>query len=263
MVVIAVIAMMIIAAGAYAASVIIASVKEQQRLTELELQRAEQEAEAERERAEALAEAAAQAEEEAEEVAKDTDSDGLTDIEELLYGTNFREPDSDKDSYLDGNEVFHRYHPLGDAPATLLDTGAVKVFEDALYPFTMYYPSSWSTSLDETNMTVAFRSSRQASITVEWEEKPADETLADWYDASHTDRASGDLKEILTKEGYYGLTTADDRTAYLDFGGDAVITLTYDLGSRTQVEYLQTFQMMVNSLTMVEDVVTPEETTTP
>ena len=66
---------------------------------------------------------------------KDTDSDGLTDVEELLYGTNFRDPDSDEDTFLDGNEVFHRYHPLGVAPSTLIDTGAVKIFGDAGYAY--------------------------------------------------------------------------------------------------------------------------------
>lgn len=244
------VSMFVITGGAYAASVIVSSVQEQKRLAEEELVRVKEEQEAELARLAAEASAAKNQEQAVTESnAKDTDSDGLTDVEELLYGTNFREPDSDKDSFLDGNEVFHRYHPLGLAPLTLLDTGAVKIFEDALYPFTMYYPSTWSTVLSEVDTAVTFRSSRQATIEVELEEKDADETLQSWYDANHSG-SEGEMKEILTKEGYYGLTTSDDRTAYLDVGS-AVVTLTYDLGSRTQIEYLQTFQMMVNSLTLV------------
>lgn len=249
MVIMAIVCLAVLGTGAFAAYKIVESVKEQKHLAEVELQKlqAEQEADA--------AEAARRAEQEAIAAAtptpaKDTDSDGLTDIEELLYGTNFREPDSDKDSFLDGNEVFHRYHPLGLAPSTLLDTGAVKIFENAEYPFTIYYPSTWSTAFDEGVTAVTFRSSRQATIRAEWEEKDATETLADWYDAELSGNDAKNLKEILTKAGYYGLTTSDDRTSYLDLG-TGVITLTYDLGDRTQIEYLQTFQMMVNSVEVI------------
>ena len=45
----------------------------------------------------------------------DTDSDGLTDLEEsLIYQTNPRLPDTDRDGFLDGNEVFHLYNPNGE-----------------------------------------------------------------------------------------------------------------------------------------------------
>lgn len=188
---------------------------------------------------------------------KDTDSDGLTDVEELLYGTNFRDPDSDEDTFLDGNEVFHRYHPLGTAPATLLDTGAVKVFTDAAYPYTLYYPSTWTVALTRDTFGVTFQSARQASISVEWEEKDPSETLDDLLTDVVTTAERSEMKEVMTKEGYFGLMSADDRTAYLDMG-TAMATMVYDLGGKTQIEYLQTFQMMANSFAlMVVDAVTP------
>ncbi len=44
---------------------------------------------------------------------KDTDSDGLTDKEELeVYGTNPNNSDTDGDGYLDGEEVKNGYDPL-------------------------------------------------------------------------------------------------------------------------------------------------------
>lgn len=218
---------------------------------EREAERAEQEAAAERAAAEAARAAATPS------PGKDTDSDGLTDVEELLYGTNFRDPDSDEDAYLDGNEVFHRYHPLGTAPATLLDTGAVKVFADASYPYALYYPSTWTVALVRDRLGVTFQSARQASIGVTWEAKDESETLDDLLDGDVTASERAQMKEVLTKEGFFGLTSADDRTAYLDLGS-AMATLTYDLGGKAQIEYLQTFQMMVNSFTLAsQDTVTP------
>ncbi|MBU2509676.1 fibronectin type III domain-containing protein, partial [Patescibacteria group bacterium] len=57
----------------------------------------------------------------------DTDSDGLSDLEEVLYGTNSKSPDTDADGFLDGNEVFHLYNPAGTAPVKLLDSALVKI----------------------------------------------------------------------------------------------------------------------------------------
>lgn len=187
---------------------------------------------------------------------KDTDTDGLTDVEELLYGTNFRDPDTDADTFLDGNEVFHGYHPLGLAPATLLDTGAVKVLSDATYPYHIYYPATWTVALARDTFGVTFQSARQAKITVTWEPKDATETLDDLLRGTVTDAERAQMKEMMTKEGYFGLTSADDRTAYLDMG-TAMATLTYDLGGKVQIEYLQTFKMMANSFRFVPVTSTP------
>ncbi len=241
--------LIVLGAGGFAAYRLIDSAKQQKQLAESQLNQLKQQevqraAEAAAKAAQDAAAAAAQA---AIPVpAKDTDSDGLTDIEELLYGTNFREPDSDKDTYLDGNEVFHGYDPLGLAPLTLLDTGAVKVFSDAAFAFTIFYPTTWTPVPSADSTSIAFRSSRQASISVGTTAKVATQSLADWYNAQQPGNDAKQLKESLTKDGFYGLTTADDRTTYLD-NATSVITLTYDLGTRSQIEYLQTFEMMVNS----------------
>lgn len=50
----------------------------------------------------------------------DTDSDGLTDVEEVtIYKSDPRNPDADGDSFNDGNEVVHLFDPIVKAPAML------------------------------------------------------------------------------------------------------------------------------------------------
>lgn len=44
----------------------------------------------------------------------DSDNDGLSDQEEVLYGTDPQNPDSDGDGYNDGQEVSNGYNPLGE-----------------------------------------------------------------------------------------------------------------------------------------------------
>lgn len=181
---------------------------------------------------------------------KDTDSDGLTDVEELLYGTDYRNPDTDSDTFLDGNEVFHRYNPNGDAPLTLLDTGAVRVFQSPDMPFTVYYPAAWNPVSDAVTSRVTFRSPTTASVIVVIGAKDPNESLEVWYQHNVTDENSQSLEATYTKEGLLALARRDQRIAYVD-GGDKVFTLTYDLGDEKTTEFLQTFQMMLNSLNLL------------
>jgi hypothetical protein len=181
---------------------------------------------------------------------KDTDSDGLTDIEERMYGTDARNPDSDKDTFLDGNEVFHRYDPNGLAPSTLLDTGAVKVFSDDALPFTLYYPTSWRASVDAAKKIVTFKTPNLATVTVSWGQKDADLTVEDWILKNVEDADLTSLKSSYTTSGYYNLRSKDDLIDYLD-GEDVVYVLEYALNDSLDISYTQTFAMMVNSFHII------------
>ena len=181
------------------------------------------------------------------EQSKDSDSDGLTDIEERMYGTDYRNPDSDGDTFLDGNEVFHRYDPMGVAPSTLLDTGAVKVYSEASLPFTVYYPLSWKVTADLAKSIATFKTPALASVTVEWSAKDPLLTVEDWVLKNVKGMDITTLKSSYTKEGYYTLRSKDDLVAYVD-GKDSVYTLTYALNTSLEISYIQTFAMMINSL---------------
>lgn len=183
------------------------------------------------------------------ELSKDSDSDGLTDIEERMYGTDYRNPDTDGDTFLDGNEVFHRYDPMGLAPSTLLDTGAVKVFSDETLPFTVYYPVSWKASVNTGKSTVTFQTPNVAAMIVTWGTREADLTLQDWILKNVAGADITTLQPSYTKEGYYTLRSRDDLIAYIDTG-TTVYVLTYDLSTSLDISYTQTFAMMVNSLTI-------------
>jgi hypothetical protein len=176
----------------------------------------------------------------------DADSDGLTDIEERMYGTDYRNPDTDGDTFLDGNEVFHRYDPKGLAPSTLLDIGAVKVYTDSAIPFTVYYPMSWKVTAEAAKNVVTFKTPALASVTVAWSEKDALLTVEDWVLKNVPGADLDTLKSSYTKGGYYTLRSKDDLVAYLDLG-TAVYTMTYALNSSTEISYMQTFAMMINS----------------
>jgi len=179
----------------------------------------------------------------------DTDSDGLTDAEERLYGTDFRNPDTDGDSFLDGNEVFHRFDPLGFAPSTLLDTGSVDVFTSLnLTPgFDVYYPMAWPNPSAgiETVTGAVFATDSTARMLVDVQRKAEGQTFQDWYAATVVN-LTGTLTPSETKEGYTTYRRSDAFVSYIDTPTH-VFVFTYNLGTELRIEYLQTFEMMINS----------------
>jgi hypothetical protein len=86
---------------------------------------------------------------------KDSDTDGLTDIEEALYGTNKDNPDTDGDNYLDGVELIGLYDPTKGGGALLKDSNLIKVYvgnspepTNKIYTntkqtYSIFYPAKW------------------------------------------------------------------------------------------------------------------------
>jgi hypothetical protein len=178
---------------------------------------------------------------------KDTDGDGLTDKEETLYGTDFRNPDTDGDTFLDGNEVFHRYDPLGFSPSTLLDTGSVVEY-DAQGGYTLTYPKQWSVATREDGM--EFKSSTGASISLDVYQKQEDQKFSEWYQLTIPAAEREVFLEDMTKEGYLFYKYPDLMTAFVEVE-DQIFLFTYTVNEAPTIDFLKTFQMMVNSL-MVE-----------
>ncbi len=178
----------------------------------------------------------------------DTDSDGLTDTEENdLYGTDYRNPDSDNDEFLDGNEVFHRYNPLGNAPVTLLESGLVSRFESEGFSYTTLYPSAWSPVIvggDTEGIMFNIESGEVIQILVQ--AKEAEQSLAEWFTTQSPESDPRLVENIVTKNGYQGIRSPDDLTVYLEVNG-SVYVISYNLGSKNLIDYRQTFEMMINS----------------
>lgn len=177
----------------------------------------------------------------------DSDSDGLTDQEErLIYKTNVQLPDTDRDGFLDGNEVFHRYNPNGSAPATLFESGVIRVapvLEQGQERWELMYPTSWSLEQDGTVLRALVATTGER-FTLQINPKDTAQSLGEWF------RASGSTKTILSsrsKNGYELLVSDDQKTVFVDAGA-SVFVFGYDPGARATLEYLQTFQMMLNSL---------------
>lgn len=180
----------------------------------------------------------------------DADSDGLTDAEELMYGSNRSNPDSDNDGFLDGVETFHLYNPAGQAPVRLLDTGSVKVYINPSYKYQIYVPSSWTIEPSSSGSEVKFVDGAE-SVTVKIENNPSHLPLVNWYLSNHPEAKPADLQTFITKSNLDGVKGLDGLTAYIASDG-SVYAITYNLGPDKTVNYRITFEMMLNSFVRMQ-----------
>lgn len=177
---------------------------------------------------------------------KDTDSDGLTDVEEnIIYKSNVNLPDTDADGFLDGNEVFHLYNPSGTAPGTLLEA---KLISSIKLPIEIefVYPSIWQTQTKEDgSVSVLTTTGESFVMTVRSQTQEAvSQTISDWISEQ-----SGQEKVIksTTKTGYEFYITQNKRFAVV-IVGSTVLSFTYEISAKTTADFVQTFQMMLNSI---------------
>ncbi len=179
----------------------------------------------------------------------DTDSDGLSDVEEVLYGTDPRNPDTDGDGYLDGNEVFNLYNPNGKAPAKLMGSNLVKQVSASI-GWTMLIPSKWTLTLDATDgSTATIESDHGESFAITIEKNDSDLSVVDWFMAKYPGTDKSLIMQYKSKGGYEGIIGPDLLTTYIPWG-NKVFVFHYDMKKQPFINYRTTYSMMLNSLVL-------------
>lgn len=188
----------------------------------------------------------------------DGDGDGLTDIEEAVYGTDAAKADTDADNFIDGKQVrsdgtivgelYLGYNPKG--TGSLEASGLVKRVENSLKSYSLLIPTSWTATADQTgglliNPTQQTGEFFQSSIN----DNANKLSPKDWY---KTNNPSANVDQLATVavNGLEGLYSEDLSTAYL-FKDTKVYSIHYDPGSLTQVNYRTTFDVIVRSFRLV------------
>lgn len=177
----------------------------------------------------------------------DTDQDDLTDVEEILFSTDPTKVDTDGDSYPDTLEIINLYNPTGFAPEKIEETNLVKIYDNQIYKYSIFYPSLWiARALDETEREILFTSATGEIFQVVIDENFNRLPLLDWYLAESPETNPFELVDITTKSGLSGKKSPDGLTAYFSLG-DKIYAISYSVGSKTEMNYKSTFEMIVKS----------------
>lgn len=180
---------------------------------------------------------------------KDTDEDKLTDLEEAIYGTRVNRPDSDADTYQDGEEILNLYDPLGNG--RLANSPQISEFTNQIWGYTLLSPQSWlRDSTDEAQKTILFTADTGEFVEVFVLDNTSGKTAKAWY-KEQLNATDPEPKEVQTKEGLVGVISTDTKTVY--FANEKFIYgITYNTGLREEESFRTTFTMMYTSFVLVE-----------
>mgnify|MGYP001609466506 CR=1 FL=1 len=173
----------------------------------------------------------------------DTDNDGLTDQEELLYGTVASDPDTDDDTFRDGQEVIARYNPNGKNKLT--DSGLVKTYQNATYRYSILYPPSWTAGPLNADKLVLLTSITGEFIQISVQANTGGLSAREWYQSLNPSVSASSLKDV-TVGNLLGIIGPDGLNVYLADKAN-IYQITYNIGIKTEANYLSTFTMMYTS----------------
>lgn len=181
--------------------------------------------------------------------ADDADNDGLTTAEELLFGTDPLNSDSDNDGFSDSLEVTNLYNPAGFRPTKLIEANLVKAYISTEEDYKLLYPSSWKVSPSQKGFSAEFTDGATGNVfSVILELNPDSQSLLDWYLSRNPAASSSEVQQFTTKSGLTGIRLPDSTgglIAYVDLGGGVIYKLSYAQGLEGFV-YRTTFTMFLN-----------------
>jgi hypothetical protein len=176
----------------------------------------------------------------------DRDADGLTDAEEVIFGTDALVADTDGDGYSDGAEAKSGYDPAvakGSLTAsTRFKTIRIGTFASAMIPSNWTDEGAAGTRFINPGTAESFRITERSLA-----DKPADMMLADWF-ASDAGVATASLRGFRTRGGFDAWQTEDGRTAYVVIDV-TILVIKYDSGTSVSAEFRSLYSLFIDSLT--------------
>ncbi|MDD5341350.1 MAG: hypothetical protein PHC97_02835 [Patescibacteria group bacterium] len=184
----------------------------------------------------------------------DSDRDGLTDVEEDLYGTEVNKPDTDEDGFIDGSELVNLFNPKAGNGSLLVTSGLINPYDNPSFNYEIFYPAKWlARPTDQSLREVIFQSATDEYVSVRVADNASKLSLVDWYVSQFGSEDLGALTQNTTKNGMQALLSENKLTYYMysDKTPDLVYVISYFIGNRTQVNFSTTFQMMASSFKIV------------
>jgi len=170
----------------------------------------------------------------------DTDGDGLTDKEEILFGTSITSADTDGDSYPDWEEIQNGYSPTR-VGETLPVGELFTTYTNSTYGYKVPYPTGWlADSLDQTNKQILFISDTEEFFEILIEENPLQTPIVDWFRGLSPSLKNIAL-DITVVDGRPAVWSPDKLTLYTGKGA-LVYIITYNKGALEEVNWPNVFE---------------------
>ncbi len=183
----------------------------------------------------------------------DSDNDGLTDIEEVIFGTAPANPDTDGDGYKDGVEVVNGYSPNKAGNVKLSDSPFISsIFTDfSSDNFELLYPKDWRISLAKASKQLVLTINTGEVITITVKDNTDKIPAMSWYLQQHPQTPVSDLIMINSRD-LTGIYSSDGLSAYLTDGDKSKFyVFEYIIGKQKEFRYPAIFAMLIKQLLII------------
>lgn len=195
-------------------------------------------------------------------ISKDSDGDGLTDIEETVFGTLPSNPDTDGDSYNDGIEVANGYSPIRAGTAKLVDSPFIATLATDFidYNFSTIYPKEWKVSYINDNYQVLITASTGEVIRISIKDNLERLSALAWYLRDRPQTPVSELPIVQSKtQELLGIYAPDGLVAYLtNLDKSKFYVIEYLVGRQTEFRYPAIMNMIITNIKLVEKIPTSE-----
>lgn len=182
----------------------------------------------------------------------DADRDGLTDEEELVFGSDKDSQDSDGDGFGDYVELRQGYNPAG--PGKLVSNSKMKISTQK--SFTIIYPASWTEKNTGGDYLLLWQAPDNQMVQVNTEKLSDATNIVDWYKQRFS-VSDIPVDRIVSKKddsgavNWTGVKSGDGLAVYfLNSKNGELYTISYNAGLDSVIKYPNLFQSMVDSLTL-------------
>lgn len=176
----------------------------------------------------------------------DSDSDGLTDVEEAIFGTNPTASDSNNNSYSDLTEIHNNYNP---AASGRLETNAnLAVYKNAAFGYELLYPKSWPAKVLTEEATAVFTATDESLVQISVQDNSDQVGILGWYGSSFPG-ATVTYDKMKSAASWDGIMSDDGFNFYLtDKSHKNIFVISYIPSADNRIAYPNIFQLLISSL---------------
>jgi len=176
----------------------------------------------------------------------DSDKDGLTDLEEVLLGTNPQSLDSDGDTYPDYSELKNSYDPAA-KNIKLFAGNAFEKFTNITFGYSVYYPKLWEINKIDEDNSIIFKAQNNHFFQIIIEPNPDNLSIDVWYMKEFSVNVINPIY-IYNNTNWRGILSDDGLNLYItDKENKYIYTFSYNLGIDNKSEYFNIFKVFVKS----------------
>ena len=182
--------------------------------------------------------------------AADTDTDDLSDREELLYGTSPLTHDSDSDGYNDGLEVINLYSPARGDSVRLAQDSQFSKYTNTAEGYSFLKPQQFfPAELDQNKPgDIIVTSPEKEAIVMNVENNPGDLPLQEWLVSISPAISVSEFESFTTKGGFNVLVAPQKTTYYISLPiSKSVLVVSYTAPG--EYSYITTLRMIIESIT--------------